>query len=33
MKADPNLTYEQAEVKVYEQNPDLAMSALNGEDA
>lgn len=33
MKADPTLTREQAEVKVYEQNPDLAEAAFNGKDA
>jgi chromosome segregation ATPase len=32
-KADPSLTVEQATVKVYEQNPDLAQAAFAGEDA
>lgn len=32
-KADPNLTIEQAEAKVYEENPDLFTQAMTGEDA
>lgn len=32
-KAEPDLTIEQAEAKVYEQNPDLFAQAMTGEDA